>query len=95
MKVSIKDVEHVAWLARLGLTEEEKQIFTEQLSRILEYADRINQLKTEGVEPTTHAIPMKNIFRQDEVRPFKETDLILGNAPVEENRLFKVPKIIE
>jgi len=95
MKISKKDVEHVAWLARLGLTEEEKETFKEQLSRILEYAETINKLPTEGVEPMTHAIPMKNIFREDEAKPFKNPKLIVENAPEQVEGMFKVPKIIE
>ncbi len=93
--VSIKDVEHVAKLARLGLTEEEKKLFTEQLSRILEYAETINKLPTEGVPPTSHAIPMKNIFREDEVKSFPDAKLILEGALEEERGMFKVPRILE
>ena len=95
MGVTKKDVEYVAKLARLGLTEEEKTTFTEQLSNILDYANTINKLNTEGVEPTSHAIPMKNVFREDKVIPCKETDLIIKNAPEEEKGMFKVPKILE
>jgi len=95
MRVDIKTVEHVAKLARLGLSEEEKKIFTEQLSKIIEYAEIINKLKTDGVPPTSHAIPMKNIMRKDKVEPFIHTNLILNNAPEKEGNMFKVPKILE
>lgn len=95
MKISIKDVEHVAKLARLSLTDEEKKIFTEQLSKIIEYAEIINKLKTEDTPPTSHAIPMKNIFRDDKVVPFLHQDIILKNSPDREENMFKVPKILE
>jgi aspartyl-tRNA(Asn)/glutamyl-tRNA(Gln) amidotransferase subunit C len=72
MKVTAKDVEHVAKLARLGLTEDEKKRFTEQLSRILDYAETINKLDTKSVPPTSHAIPMKNVFREDKFVPFED-----------------------
>ncbi len=95
MKVTVKDVEHVAKLARLGLTEEEKKRFTEQLSNILEYAETINKLDTKNAVPTSHAIPMKNIFRDDKAIPCRNTDDILANAPEKENNMFAVPKIME
>ena len=94
MKVTKKDVEHVANLARLGLTEAEKEIFTDQLSKILEYAETINKLDTKGIEPTFHAIPMKNVFRKDEVKPCQNPEDILAQAPEEEDGMFRVPKIL-
>jgi aspartyl-tRNA(Asn)/glutamyl-tRNA(Gln) amidotransferase subunit C len=95
MALSKKDVEHVAALARLGLSEEEKELFTKQLSSILDYAETINKLPTEGVPPTSHSIPMKNVFREDVVLLFKDVELIIGNAPDEESHMFKVPRILE
>ncbi len=95
MKVTVKDVEHVAKLARLGLTQVEKKRFTEQLSRILEYAEIINKLDTKNVAPTSHAIPMKNVFRSDRVSEFEDRKSIIANAPKEENNMFSVPRIME
>jgi aspartyl-tRNA(Asn)/glutamyl-tRNA(Gln) amidotransferase subunit C len=95
MKVTVKDVEHVAKLARLGLTEVEKNRFTEQLSRILEYAETINKLDTKNTAPTSHAIPMKNIFREDKVSEFEDRKSIIRNAPKEESNMFSVPRIME
>ena len=89
------EVEHVARLARLGLTEEEKKLYGEQLSRILEYAETLNKLPTEGIEPTTHSLPMKNIFREDAVLPCDDTESIIRNAPQEEASMFLVPRIME
>jgi aspartyl-tRNA(Asn)/glutamyl-tRNA(Gln) amidotransferase subunit C len=102
MKVTIKDVEHVAKLARLGLTEDEKKLFTEQLSRILGYAETINKLDTKNVSPTSHlpagrhgAIPMKNVFRVDKFVPCEDLKEIVANAPKEDNNMFSVPRIME
>jgi len=95
MKVTIKDVEHVAKLARLGLTEDEKKLFTEQLSRILGYAETINKLDTKNVFPTSHAIPMKNVFRVDKFVPCEDQKEIIANAPKEDNNMFSVPRIME
>ena len=95
MKVTVKDVEHVAKLARLGMTDDEKNLFTEQLSRILEYAETINKLDTKNVSPTSHAIPMKNVFREDIAVPFKDLKDIIRNAPSEASNMFSVPKIME
>ena len=89
------DVEHVAKLARLGLSEEEKKLFSDQLSAILEYAEVLKKLDTKGVPPTAHAIPMKNVLREDKVDPCKNVDDILANAPEEEAHMFKVPRILE
>ncbi|MFA4844293.1 MAG: Asp-tRNA(Asn)/Glu-tRNA(Gln) amidotransferase subunit GatC [Candidatus Margulisiibacteriota bacterium] len=89
------DVEHVARLARLGLTEEEKALFSQQLSAILDFAASLQKLETGDLPPTAHAIPMKNIFREDEAIPCENVDDILANAPEEEEHMFKVPKILE
>ncbi|KAF0133653.1 MAG: aspartyl-tRNA(Asn)/glutamyl-tRNA (Gln) amidotransferase subunit C [Candidatus Saganbacteria bacterium] len=89
------DVEHIARLARLGLTEQEKKLYGDQLSRILGHAEELNKLKTDNVAPTTHAIPMKNVFREDKAIPCEDTEAILRNAPAEESNMFLVPRIIE
>ncbi|MBU1026452.1 MAG: Asp-tRNA(Asn)/Glu-tRNA(Gln) amidotransferase subunit GatC [Candidatus Margulisbacteria bacterium] len=95
MSVSKKDVEHVARLARLGLSEEEKEIFTKQLSDILDYAKILNKLDTKNTDPTSHAVPMKNVLREDKVVPCENTEDILANGPEIEDGMFKVPRIIE
>ena len=95
MAISKKEVEHVARLARLGLNEDEKELLAKQLSTILDYADILKKLDTKDVPPTSHAIPMKNIFREDKAEPCLETEEILNNAPDQEEHMFKVPKIIE
>ena len=93
--VTKEEVEHVARLARLGLLEEEKELFAKQLSAVLEFASSLNKLDTKDVLATSHAIPMKNVFRQDQVIACENVDDILANAPLEEGRMFKVPKILE
>lgn len=89
------DVEHVARLARLGLSEEEKKLFAKQLSAILDFAASLQKLDTASVPPTAHAIPMKNVLREDKAIPCANVDDILANGPDVEDHMFKVPKIIE
>lgn len=95
MEVTIKDVEHVAKLARLELSEEEKSQFTEHLNAILEYAGQLNELDTESVEPTSHVMVLSNVMRMDEVRPSLPLDKVLLNAPNEEDGQIKVPAVLE
>jgi aspartyl-tRNA(Asn)/glutamyl-tRNA(Gln) amidotransferase subunit C len=89
------DIEKVARLARLNLSEEEKETFGNQLEQTLNYMEQLNQLDTTGVEPTSHAIPVHNVFREDEVKPSFPREEVLGIAPDEEVGHFKVPRIIE
>lgn len=94
-RITREMVEHVAMLARLGLSEEEKAIFEEQLDRILAYAEKINELDTSDVEPTSHVITLKNVMRDDEVKGSFPREEIIMNAPEKERGFFKVPKIVE
>ena len=94
-RITRKEVEHVARLARLELTEEEKGRMTAQLDAILGYMDTLNQLDTSQVEPTTTVIPMVSGMREDEVRPSLKQEEALANAPEREDVLFRVPRIIE
>ena len=93
-KISEKDVEHIANLARIELTEEEKRSFTEQFNTILEYFEIINDLDTEEVPPTSHVIDVTNAFREDQVRPSLAMEDVLKNASKKERGFFKAPKII-
>ena len=95
MALNIKDVEHVAKLARLGLSDEEKKVLAKQLSKILDYVEALNKLDTKNVAPTSHAVPMKNVFREDKAIPFKNAVDILANGPETDGRFFKVPRILE
>lgn len=89
------DIEHVAKLARLGLTEEEKKLYGEQLSQILDYANELQKLNTDDVLPTSHAIPMKNVLREDKVVACENSADIVANGPETESKMFKVPRIVE
>jgi aspartyl-tRNA(Asn)/glutamyl-tRNA(Gln) amidotransferase subunit C len=89
------DVEHVAELARLALTAAEKEQFIGQLNHILTYIEKLNELDTADVEPTSHVIPLSNIFRDDVVQPSLDRAQALHNAPEESHFFFKVPRIIE
>lgn len=94
MALTIKEVEHVAMLARLSLSEDEKKRFGEQLSSILNYADTLNVLTTDDVEPLTHILPVKNVFRADAARPGTPREEMLANAPLADEGQYKVPKIM-
>ena len=94
-KITIEEVEHVANLARLVFDEEEKKKLAEQLGRILDYIEQLNKLDTEDVEPTSHVIHIKNVFRPDVVRPSLTRNDALANAPSDVDGLFEVPKIVE
>ena len=89
------DIEKVARLARLQLSEEEKRTFQSQLEQILTHMEQLNKLDTTGVEPTSHAIPIHNAFREDDVRSSFPREEVLGTAPAQEDEHFKVPRIIE
>jgi len=91
--ITIKDVEHVAKLARLELTEDEKELFAGQLSKIIEAFDELSAVPTDGVEPLSHALPIPNAFREDEVVTPPGHESLLKNAPDSEGVFFKVPKI--
>lgn len=91
--ITIKDVEHVAKLARLELTEEEKEKYSKQLGAILDYAQQMNEIDTEGVEPMTTAIPIVNVMREDVVVCPHTKEELMANAPLKEDGFFRVPKI--
>ena len=91
--ITIKDVEHVAKLARLQLTEEEKEKFTKQLGDVLKHVDAMNEVDTSDVEPMAHAIDFVNVMREDKVYYEQTKEELMKNAPDEENGFFRVPKI--
>lgn len=94
-RLSLQEVEHIAQLARLGLSDDEKELLCEQLSTILEYAATINQLDTEGVAPMTSALPLCNVMRADSTLPGLTPDEVLRNAPAAQNGHFRVQPILE
>ena len=93
--ISREEVQHVARLARLSLTDEELERMREQLDAILAYIDKLRELDVEGVEPTSHAVPLVNVMRDDEITPVLSQDAALANAPDRAGELFRVPRIIE
>ena len=95
MRLTLEQVEHVANLARLGLTEEEKERFAEQLSAVLEYAEMLQKLDTAAIPPTAMVVPLQNVLRPDVVTPSLEREEALANAPRREGEFFRVPAILE
>jgi len=95
MKISIAEVEHVANLARLTFAEEDKELLRSQLDAILSYVGKLGELDTEGVEPTSHVLPIKNVFRTDQPQESLKPDDALANAPERSDDFYRVPKIIE
>jgi aspartyl-tRNA(Asn)/glutamyl-tRNA(Gln) amidotransferase subunit C len=94
MKLTRSEVEHVAHLARLNLSNQELEKMTAQLDTILSYVDKLEELETEGIKPTTHAFSISNAFREDEVVPSLSQEDSLKNCQEKNEELFIVPKII-
>src|SRR5713101_2034612 len=98
MPVTIKDVEHVARLARLEFSESEKEILTIHLNRILAYVEKLDELDTSNVEPLSHVIELDShgarVMREDKVKPSLPQEEVLRNAPERTETFFKVPKVI-
>ncbi|MCS6861399.1 MAG: Asp-tRNA(Asn)/Glu-tRNA(Gln) amidotransferase subunit GatC [Abditibacteriales bacterium] len=95
MRLSREQVEHVALLARLELSEEEKERYMHELNQILEHFEALQRLDTENVPPTSHAIPMTNVLREDVVRPSLPREAVLQNAPDAAEGCFRVPRVVE
>ena len=91
--ITVKDVEHVAKLARLELTEEEKVLYTKQLGDVLKYVDQMNEVDTSNVKPMAQVVDLVNVMREDVVHYEQTKEELMANAPDEENGFFKVPKI--
>jgi len=94
-KIDKAQVKKVAMLARLELTEAEVEEFTGQLSAILDYMEKMNELDTESVQPLAHCLPISNVFREDVVKDSLGTEKTLANAPQRDGEFFKVPKILD
>ncbi|WP_126425148.1 Asp-tRNA(Asn)/Glu-tRNA(Gln) amidotransferase subunit GatC [Brevibacillus marinus] len=93
--ITRKEVEHVANLARLSLTEEEAERYTKDLNAILAFAAKLNELDTSDVVPTSHATDVKNVMREDVIRPSLPRETALKNAPDHEDGQFRVPAVFE
>ena len=92
-----KDLEHMGWLARLELSEEDKEKYTPKLNSVLDYFGELDEVDTEGVEPTYHILPMNNVFREDEintpVKPLTQEEA-LSSAPKKQDGFFKAPRMM-
>ncbi|MET3683188.1 aspartyl-tRNA(Asn)/glutamyl-tRNA(Gln) amidotransferase subunit C [Alkalibacillus flavidus] len=94
-KISKDQVKHVANLARLAISEEESEKYSEQLSAIIDFSEQLNELDTTDVEPTTHVLDMKNVMRQDEPKEWISKEDALKNAPDQQDGQFRVPSILD
>ena len=91
--ITIKDVEHVAKLARLELTDAEKELYTKQLGDVLQYVNQMNEVDTSNIEPMSQVVDFVNVMREDKVVYEQTKEELMKNAPEQENGFFKVPKI--
>lgn len=93
--ISDETIEYVGILAKLELSEEEKEQAKQDMGKMLDYIDMLNELDTEGVEPMSHVFPVNNVFREDTVTNGDESELTLRNAPEKKDGAFQVPKTVE
>ncbi len=89
------NIEQIAELARLNLKPEERMKLTKDLEAILAYVDQLQEIDTRKIEPTSHVLPLQNVFRKDEAKPTRISEAVLSHAPKREGKFFKVPKVIE
>jgi len=94
MAITLEEVEHIAKLARLELSKEEKRRFQTELGKIIDYFDQLKKLDTSGVSPMTHAVPLQNVLREDVVTPGLFSQEALQNAPEKKDGYFQVPKVV-
>ena len=95
MRLSPQEIDHIALLARLELSEQERERAAGQLSQILDHFQQLNELDTTDVEPTSHVMPVVNVLRADEARPSLPRDVVLSNAPEHADGMFQVPRVVE
>jgi aspartyl-tRNA(Asn)/glutamyl-tRNA(Gln) amidotransferase subunit C len=95
MSLTVAEVEHIAELARLALTDEEKLLYREQLSAILDYAALLQKIDTSAIPPTATVLPLRNVMRDDVVAPSMPVEDVLANAPDAENDCFRVTAILD
>jgi len=95
MSITVKEVEHIANLSRLTLTEEDKLSYAETMGRILDFATQLQTLDVANVEPTTHSLPLKNVLREDTAGKWLNQQEAVSQAPDQENGQFRVPAVME
>ncbi len=95
MKIDNQLIDYVAALSRLEVADSEREGLIKDLGSIIGYMDKLNTLDTDGIEPMSHAFPVRNVFREDKVVPSVDREVILQNAPAKKDGSFKVPKTVE
>tara|TARA_B100000959_G_scaffold55852_1_gene58239 strand:+ start:2956 stop:3243 length:288 start_codon:yes stop_codon:yes gene_type:complete len=95
MEITEKDVEDVSSLANLNFNDQTKKNITTQLKKILDYVEKLNELDTTDIKPTSHALPLQNVFKDDLVKTIFDKEISFQNAPQFDKRHYQVPKIIE
>jgi aspartyl-tRNA(Asn)/glutamyl-tRNA(Gln) amidotransferase subunit C len=95
VKIGLEEIRKVAALSRLEFSAAEEGLLAQQIAKILQYVEKLNEIDTTGVEPLAHVLEMVNAFREDRVDGQPSADLLLSNAPAKEKTFFKVPKILE
>lgn len=95
MKITDKDLDYVARLARIHIDDEKKERLTHDMEAVIKFADKLAELDTENVEPVAHALPVNNVFRKDEIVPSYDREKLLKNAPEKDAGCYSVPKIVE
>lgn len=93
--ISDETIEYVGILAKLELSEDEKEAAQKDMGRMLDYIDKLGELNTDGIEPMSHVFPVKNVWREDVVTCGDDRDNIISNAPGEKDGMFEVPKTFE
>ena len=93
--ISDETIEYVSILAKLELSDQQKEAAKKDMGRMLDYIDKLNELDTDGVEPMSHVFPVRNAFREDEVTNGDDSEQILKNAPEEQDNMFVVPRTLE
>ncbi len=95
--ISRKDLEHIGWLSRLELSEEDKEKYTPKLNSVLDYFGELDEVDTEDVEPTYHVLPVNNVFRDDTIgvpTSSLSQEEVLSNAPKKQDGFFKAPRMM-
>ena len=95
MRLTREDIESVAYLSRLELSDDEKDRFTGQINRLLDNFEKLQELDTTDVEPMSHVIPVSNVFRKDESRPSLPPEEVVSNGPQVADNCFVVPRVVE
>lgn len=94
MSISPNEIEKIAQLARLKISDDEKKVFSNQVNQILQYVEKLDEIDTSQVEPLSHTVDLKNVYREDIVKPSLPQEKALENAPSKTDKFFRVPKVV-